>query len=79
MNYPLFLFFGLTPSVVWLLWYLRKDSHPEPKRFLVKIFLWGMLFTVPAIAIEYVRTIAADQYIIIQTAVHAFNVGNAVG
>lgn len=52
MNYPLFLFFGLTPSIVWLLWYLRKDSHPEPKRFLIKIFLWGMLFTIPAIAIE---------------------------
>lgn len=52
MNYPLFLFFGLTPSIIWLLLYLRKDSHPEPKRFLGKIFLWGMLITIPAIAIE---------------------------
>ena len=52
MNYPLFLFFGLAPSIVWLLFYLRKDSHPEPKRILGKIFLWGMLFTIPAIAIE---------------------------
>ncbi|OHA67836.1 MAG: hypothetical protein A3C82_01500 [Candidatus Wildermuthbacteria bacterium RIFCSPHIGHO2_02_FULL_47_12] len=52
MNYPLFLFFGLAPSIVWLLFYLRKDSHPEPKRFIGKVFLWGMLFTIPAIAIE---------------------------
>lgn len=52
MNYPLFLFFGLAPSIVWLLWYLRKDSHPEPKRLIGKIFLWGMLITIPAIAVE---------------------------
>ena len=52
MNYPLFLFFGLAPSILWLLFYLRKDSHPEPRRLLGKIFLWGMLFTIPAIAIE---------------------------
>ena len=52
MNYPLFLFFGLAPSIIWLLFYLRKDSHPEPKALLGKIFLWGMLFTIPAIAIE---------------------------
>src|SRR3989338_3401828 len=52
MNYPLFLFFGLAPSIIWLLFYLRKDSHPEPKALLGKIFLWGMLFPIPAIAIE---------------------------
>jgi protease PrsW len=52
MNYPLFLFFGLAPSIIWLLFYLRKDSHPEPRRLLGKIFLWGMLFTIPAIAVE---------------------------
>ena len=52
MNYPLFLFFGLAPSILWLLFYLRKDPHPEPRRLLGKIFIWGMLFTIPAIAIE---------------------------
>lgn len=52
MNYPLFLFFGLAPSIIWLLFYLRKDSHPEPKRFIGKVFLWGMLITIPAIAVE---------------------------
>ncbi len=52
MNYPLFLLFGLAPSIIWLLFYLRKDSHPEPKKLLGKIFLWGMLFTIPAIGIE---------------------------
>jgi RsiW-degrading membrane proteinase PrsW (M82 family) len=52
MNYPLFLFFGLAPSIVWLLFYLRKDSHPEPNWLIRKVFLWGMLITIPAIAVE---------------------------
>lgn len=52
MNYPLFLFFGLAPSIIWLLFYLRKDSHPEPNWMIKKVFLWGMLITVPAIALE---------------------------
>ena len=52
MNYPLFLFFGLAPSIIWLLFYLRKDSHPEPNWMIRKVFLWGMLITIPAIALE---------------------------
>ena len=52
MNYPLFLFFGLAPSIIWLLFYLRKDSHPEPNWMIRKVFLWGMLVTIPAIALE---------------------------
>jgi len=52
MNYPLFLFFGLVPSIVWLAYYLRKDAHPEPNSVIRKVFLWGMLATLPAIALE---------------------------
>ncbi|MDA1337681.1 MAG: PrsW family intramembrane metalloprotease [bacterium] len=54
MNYPLFLFFGLVPSIIWLAFYLRKDSHPEPNSVIRKVFLWGMLATLPAIALELV-------------------------
>lgn len=52
MNYIIFIIFGLLPSIIWLLFFLRKDSHPEPKRQVIKIFLWGMLITLPAIFIE---------------------------
>lgn len=34
---------GFLPSLIWLLFYLRKDPHPEPQRQIIKIFLWGML------------------------------------
>jgi len=52
MNYLLFLFFGLVPSIVWLAFYLRKDSHPEPNSMITKVFLLGMLATLPAIVLE---------------------------
>ncbi len=52
MNYPSYIFLGLAPSVIWLLFYLRKDRHPEPKSMILKIFFWGMLSALPAIFIE---------------------------
>jgi len=54
MNYPLFLFFGFVPSIIWLAFYLRKDAHPEPNSVIRKVFLWGMLATLPAIALELI-------------------------
>lgn len=41
MSYLFYIIFGLTPSIVWLLFYLRKDSHPEPNRLILKIFFCG--------------------------------------
>lgn len=52
MSYPLYLIFGLAPSIIWLLFYLRKDVHPEPNRQVIKIFLYGMIAAIPAIGLE---------------------------
>ena len=52
MNYPLFVLFGFAPSIIWLLFYLRKDVHPEPNYMILRVFFWGMAVTIPAIAIE---------------------------
>lgn len=52
MSYLIYIVFGLAPSVIWLLFYLRKDSHPESNKTVLKIFLWGMLIAIPAILIE---------------------------
>ena len=52
MFYPLYIIFGLAPSIIWLLFYLRKDVHPEPKRKVLKVFLFGALATFPALFIE---------------------------
>ena len=52
MIYVLYAIFGLLPSVVWLLFYLRKDRHPEPNRMVLTIFLLGMLMGPIAIVLE---------------------------
>jgi len=52
MNYPLYIVLGVLPSIIWLLYYLRKDTHPEPKLQVIRIFFWGMMAALPAIFIE---------------------------
>ncbi|MFO0704708.1 MAG: PrsW family glutamic-type intramembrane protease [Candidatus Andersenbacteria bacterium] len=45
---------ALLPSIFWLWWYVRQDrAHPEPRRFLWRVFLLGMLVTLPALFVEY--------------------------
>lgn len=48
MNIILLIIFALMPSLIWLSYYLKKDVHPEPKRMVLKIFICGMIITVPA-------------------------------
>ena len=51
MNYLLYLF-GFAPSIIWLLFYLRKDSHPESNKMILKIFFFGILGGFVAIFLE---------------------------
>lgn len=50
--YPLFIFIGIFPSIIWLLFFLRKDVHPESNFMVIKIFLFGALATLPAFLLE---------------------------
>ena len=43
---------GLLPSFIWLLFYLRKDSHPESNPLILKVFIFGILSGVFAIFLE---------------------------
>ena len=52
MSYLIYIFFGLAPSLIWLLFYLRKDVHPEPKRMIFKIFFYGIFFALFALFLE---------------------------
>jgi len=52
MIYLVFIIFGLSPSVIWLLFYLKKDAHPESKRMVLKIFFYGMLAGLIAMMVE---------------------------
>jgi RsiW-degrading membrane proteinase PrsW (M82 family) len=44
--------FGILPSLIWLLYYLKEDVRPEPKKMVVFIFLLGMLMSFPAFIFE---------------------------
>jgi len=44
---------GVLPSIAWLFFYLRKDIHPEPKKWLMLVFLSGMAITPLAIVTEW--------------------------
>ncbi len=52
MSYPFYIFFGTLPSFIWLLFYLKADSHPESNKMVLKIFVFGMLIALPAILLE---------------------------
>ena len=54
MDYSIILYviFGILPSLVWLLYYLAKDMHPEPKKAILRVFLWGMVMTVPVLFVQ---------------------------
>lgn len=40
------------PSIIWLVLFLREDVHPEPNKNIIRVFLAGMLVTIPTIAVE---------------------------
>jgi len=52
MPYLLYIIFGILPSIIWLLFYLRKDSHPESNWMVLKIFFYGMLAAAVAAFLE---------------------------
>ncbi|MEK7579802.1 MAG: PrsW family glutamic-type intramembrane protease [Patescibacteria group bacterium] len=43
---------GLLPSIVWLLIFLTKDSRPEPKYLIVKVFLFGIVIAPVVVMLE---------------------------
>jgi len=48
----IYIIFGILPSLVWLAYYLGKDLHPEPKKTILKMFLWGALTTIPVFFVQ---------------------------
>ncbi|MGB9598241.1 MAG: PrsW family glutamic-type intramembrane protease [Minisyncoccales bacterium] len=46
------LFFSLLPPLIWLFFYLKRDSHPEPKKKILFAFFGGYLIAFPAFLAE---------------------------
>lgn len=56
----IYIILGILPSLIWLFYYLRKDAHPEPKRMVLEVFLWGVFITVPVFFIQIASTNLLD-------------------
>jgi len=52
-NTAFYTIIAVIPSIIWLLFYLRKDVHPEPNKMVTKIFYWGILATLAALVLEF--------------------------
>lgn len=55
MKTAFYIILAVLPSIIWLLFYLRKDKHPEPNRMVIKIFFWGLLATLAALLFEFLH------------------------
>ena len=53
-EYPFFLAFllGLIPALIWLWFWLKEDSHPEPAKMITLSFLGGILAVLIALPLE---------------------------
>lgn len=53
---------GLLPSLLWLIYYLRKDCHPEPKSLIAKTLAAGVLMAPLAVIAQYLFSRAAQLF-----------------
>lgn len=76
MHTILLVIFGVLPSIIWLIFFLHKDSdHPEPKIMVLRMFMLGMVITLPAAFIELILSRALEPIhlnIIIKTTISFF-------
>ncbi|MEK7162978.1 MAG: PrsW family intramembrane metalloprotease [Patescibacteria group bacterium] len=48
-----FIIFGLLPSFAWLIFFIKEDSHPEPKKIIAKVFIAGALMAIFAAVFQF--------------------------
>jgi len=58
----LFILLGLLPSLAWLIFFLKEDIHPEPKKVIIKVFFAGFFITFAVIAVQYLFQDIFDFY-----------------
>jgi len=51
-SFSVYFLAGIAPCLLWLVFYLRRDRHPEPKKEIVAVFALGAFMITPAVGIE---------------------------
>lgn len=54
--------FGLLPGFVWLLFYLKEDLHPEPKRLIAFTFLAGIASAFYALIVQEILDTSLEPF-----------------
>lgn len=49
----IFVALGFLPSFAWLIFFRKEDIHPEPKKMIAKVFIYGALVTLAALIAQY--------------------------
>lgn len=61
-SYAIMIGLGILPSLIWLVYYYRKDTHPEPKLLVTKTFLMGVILSPAAIIFQLLFVRGISQY-----------------
>jgi len=51
-NFFFYILLAILPGLIWLLYFLRKDILPEPKKQIIKVFALGMIASFVAAGLE---------------------------
>lgn len=54
LNFILVLVFAFLPSILWLVFFLKEDFHPEPRRLIIYTFCAGALISIPVLVLQMV-------------------------
>jgi RsiW-degrading membrane proteinase PrsW (M82 family) len=68
-SYLLLVGIGILPSLLWLVYWLRKDCHPEPKLMVTKVLLLGIILSPLAIVFQLLFVKALSPVIGIEASV----------
>lgn len=56
----IYILIAILPSIVWLIFYLREDVHPEPKKMILITFVAGALSAPAALIAEFIASFTID-------------------
>ena len=51
-SYVLTFVLATVPAIIWLIFFLREDTHPEPKRLVALAFMTGAVASIPVLGLQ---------------------------
>ncbi|MCL4403842.1 PrsW family intramembrane metalloprotease [Patescibacteria group bacterium] len=52
LSYTLTFVLAAIPAIIWLVFFLREDTHPEPKRLIAIAFMTGAVASIPVLGLQ---------------------------